>query len=124
MSSYLIFIKYPPPQLTRDKMLNVLLFIDGGWMKDEVDTGDREREEQLESLRRVCIPATTFLLVNVLTESGQDTGVVELADYLASEQYQLYTLFTKEELRRFLGKVYESSIRSGCDPLGFNDQDQ
>lgn len=107
-------------QLTRDKMLNVLLFIDGGWLIDEVEGTDNTRIEQLEALRGQCIPSTTFLLVNVLRESGQDQAVVELCEYIASEQYQLYKLFNQQQLKDLLDKVYDSSIRCECDPLQYN----
>ena len=43
-------------------MLNVLLFIDGGWLVDEVEGTNPDRAEQLHALRAQCIPATTFLL--------------------------------------------------------------
>lgn len=60
--SYDFKLTFPMIQLTRDKMLNVLLFIDGGWMVDELEGTDPTRAEQLDALRRHCIPATTFLL--------------------------------------------------------------
>ena len=43
-------------------MLNVLLFIDGGWLVDEIKGTDCLREEQLKSLRRQYIPSTTCIL--------------------------------------------------------------
>ncbi|KAL5270079.1 hypothetical protein ACHWQZ_G003536 [Mnemiopsis leidyi] len=110
-------------QLTRDKMLNVLLFIDGGWLVDEIKGTDCLREEQLKSLRRQYIPSTTSLLVDVLRQSEQDQAVVELCDYIASEQYQLYNLFNQNELRELLEKVYDSSIKCGCNPLQFGTED-
>jgi len=107
-------------QLTRDKLLNVLLFIDGGWMVDEEDGTEEGRVDQLHALRCQCIPSTTFLLLNVLSESGQHKSCVELCDYIASEQHALYALFTPKELRDLLDKVYDSSLLLQCDPLEFN----
>ena len=34
----------------------------------------------------------------MLRESGQDQAVVELCEYIASEQYQLYKLFNQQVL--------------------------
>lgn len=109
-------------QLTRDKLLNVLLFIDGGWLVDEEQGTEEGRAEQLHALRCQCIPSTAFLLLNLLSESGQYKRCVELCDYIASEQHGLYPLFTPKELRDLLDKVYDSSLLLQCDPLDFNNE--
>ena len=37
----------------------------------------------------------SLFAVDVLRQSEQDQAVVELCDYIASEQYQLYNLFNQ-----------------------------
>jgi nuclear pore complex protein Nup107 len=77
-------------------LFNVLLFPDGGWLvdsrsNDEPCTPENElREHQMEKLRELCIPKVTLLLHSVMSEMNEHAGCIQLADILASEQYQLY----------------------------------
>jgi len=59
-----------------DKLYNVLLFPDGGWMVDSVqaqclDQDDGVRCHQLELLRQTCVPHAALLLSNVLSSTEQ-----------------------------------------------------
>ncbi|MGH0151094.1 UNVERIFIED_CONTAM: hypothetical protein FKN15_057858 [Acipenser sinensis] len=81
----------------RDRIYNVLLFVDGGWMVD---------------VREVRQPGRTCL-----------EGVVQYST--VHEQQKLYQVFSKEELRKFLRKLRESSLLlldKDLDPLGYEIQ--
>ncbi|XP_007664485.1 nuclear pore complex protein Nup107 isoform X1 [Ornithorhynchus anatinus] len=111
----------------KEKMYNVLLFVDGGWMVDvrEDAEEDHERAHQMLLLRRLCLPMMGFLLHTVLHRTGQYQECLRLADMLASERHKLYLVFSKEELRRLLQKLRESSLMlldQGFDPLGYEIQ--
>lgn len=120
-------------QTTKDHIYNVLLFVDGGWMVDQVqsdqpldtdyDAGvDVLRQEQLEGLRRLVLPGLLFLLHTVLHTSKQFMECLKLADYVMSDQYKLYEVFRKEELQRLLMLLRESALPlldQGRDPLGY-----
>ncbi|XP_037551918.1 nuclear pore complex protein Nup107 [Nematolebias whitei] len=108
----------------KERIYNVLLFVDGGWMVDnrqesEVDT---ERSHQMAALRSLCLPRLTFLLLSVLQSSSRHQEALRLADIISSDQHRLYRVFSKEEMRRFLQKLRESSLAlldRGLDPLGY-----
>jgi len=108
---------------TVDKLYNVLLFVDGGWLVDSRTDGpvDELRARQLVLLRQLCLPACAMLLYQVLHTTNNHKACLQIADCIASEQYQLYKVFSQDELRIFLEKVRESSVDvpdSGLDPLG------
>ncbi|GLV32653.1 Nucleoporin 107kD [Carabus blaptoides fortunei] len=84
----------------RTKLYNVLLFPDGGWLNGSDPS----------HLRHTCIPETVLLLYSVLSESGQHTDCIQLADILTSEKYQLYKVYSKTQLEDILKKFFESSI--------------
>lgn len=75
---------------------NVLLFPDGGWLVDSSNNDEPctpeelSREHQLKKLRELCIPKVMLLLHSVMSEMNEHAGCIQLADTLASEQYQLY----------------------------------
>lgn len=82
-------------------LFNVLLFPDGGWLVDSNNNNDESctpeeaaREHQMEKLRELCIPKVTLLLHSVMTEMNEHAECIQLADILASEQYQLYKVHT------------------------------
>uniref|UniRef100_A0A7N4P6J9 Nuclear pore complex protein n=1 Tax=Sarcophilus harrisii TaxID=9305 RepID=A0A7N4P6J9_SARHA len=111
----------------KEKMYNVLLFVDGGWMVDvrEDVEDDRERAHQMVLLRRLCLPMLCFLLHTILHSTGQYQECLQLADMISSERHKLYTVFSKEELRKLLQKLRESSLMlldQGFDPLGYESQ--
>ncbi|NXA33693.1 NU107 protein, partial [Eudromia elegans] len=111
----------------KEKMYNVLLFVDGGWMVDvrEDAEDDPERTHQMILLRKLCLPMMCFLLHTVLHSTGQYQECLRLADTVASERHKLYTVFSKEELRKLLQKLRESSLMlldQDLDPLGYEIQ--
>ncbi|XP_077194876.1 nuclear pore complex protein Nup107 isoform X4 [Paroedura picta] len=111
----------------KEKMYNVLLFVDGGWMVDvrEDAEDDPERTHQMIMLRKLCLPMMCFLLHTVLYRTGQYQEDLRLTDLIASERHKLYMVFTKDELRKLLQKMRESSLMlldQGLDPLGYEIQ--
>uniref|UniRef100_A0A2K6DZ01 Nuclear pore complex protein n=1 Tax=Macaca nemestrina TaxID=9545 RepID=A0A2K6DZ01_MACNE len=111
----------------KEKMYNVLLFVDGGWMVDvrEDAEEDHERTHQMVLLRKLCLPMLCFLLHTILHSTGQYQECLQLADMVSSERHKLYLVFSKEELRKLLQKLRESSLMlldQGLDPLGYEIQ--
>uniref|UniRef100_A0A8D0G5Q5 Nuclear pore complex protein n=1 Tax=Sphenodon punctatus TaxID=8508 RepID=A0A8D0G5Q5_SPHPU len=111
----------------KEKMYNVLLFVDGGWMVDvrEDAEDDPERTHQMILLRKLCLPMMCFLLHTVLHSTGQYQECLRLADMISSERHTLYTVFSKEELKKLLQKLRESCLMlldQGLDPLGYEIQ--
>ncbi|CAL7946335.1 unnamed protein product [Xylocopa violacea] len=110
-------------------LFNVLLFPDGGWLVDSNNHNDEpstpeelSREHQMEKLRQLCIPKITLLLHSVMSEMNEHAGCIQLADTLASEQYQLYKVFQKGRLREVFKKICESSLvlmDQKKDPWGY-----
>lgn len=108
----------------KERIYNVLLFVDGGWMIDNRQDSeqDSERSHQMAALRSLCLPRLSFLLLSVLQNSSRHQEALRLADIISSDQHRLYQVFSKEELRRFLQKLRESSLAlldQGLDPLGY-----
>lgn len=110
---------------TSDCIYNVLLF-PGGWMVDQRQdgkTGENTRGQQLRSLRQLCIPYLTFLLHSVLQNNMQYRDCLELATVIQSKRHNLYQVFQKQELQRFLHLMRQSSIGlldEGCDAFGYD----
>ncbi|PIK35445.1 putative nuclear pore complex protein [Apostichopus japonicus] len=107
-----------------DTAYNVLLFVNGGWMVDQREGHDPDaiRGDQLVRLRERCIPLLCTLLHTVLHTRGLYRECLALADEIASEEFQLYKVFKKEELKQFLSKLRESSsclLDQDLDALGF-----
>lgn len=107
---------------------------------------DAERGHQMSALRSLCLPRLSFLLLSVLQSSSRHQEALRLADIISSDHHRLYQVtlpppfpvfrlvlrptvafgfpqvFSKEELRRFLLKLRESSLAlldQGLDPLGY-----
>uniref|UniRef100_A0A8D0DUY7 Nuclear pore complex protein n=1 Tax=Salvator merianae TaxID=96440 RepID=A0A8D0DUY7_SALMN len=111
----------------KEKIYNVLLFVDGGWMVDvrEGAEVDPERTHQMIMLRKLCLPMMCFLLHTVLYSTGQYQEDLRLADLIASDRHKLYMVFSKDELKKLLQKLRESSLMlldQGLDPLGYEIQ--
>lgn len=108
----------------KERIYNVLLFVDGGWMvdnKQDLDQ-DSDRSHQMAALRSLCLPRLSFLLLSVLQNSSRHQEALRLADIISSDQHRLYQVFSKDELRRFLQKLRESSLSlldRGFDALGY-----
>lgn len=118
--------------VTRNAMIEVLKFNEKGYLVDPdtvnaVLEEDKEAMEnrlvQLENLRKLCIPDIVLLLHNILHSSGDYKACVSLADDLVSENWQLYTVYTKHKLTEIIGKIAESSLalmNEKLDPWGYN----
>ncbi|XP_063963328.1 nuclear pore complex protein Nup107-like isoform X1 [Lytechinus pictus] len=110
-----------------DTMYNVLLFVDGGWMVDQTFDDDEEevdevRVSQMQRLRELCLPRMCLLLHSVLHSTHQYKDCLILADVIASEQHQLYKVFSKPELKQVLSRLRESSLQlldQSLDALGY-----
>ncbi|XP_067027190.1 nuclear pore complex protein Nup107-like [Acropora muricata] len=112
-------------KVTVEKLYNVLLFPDGGWMVDqgEEEEEDSSRKHQLQLLRQLCLPLICFLLHKVLHSTEQYKQCVKIADVIASEQYQLYKVFRKDELQKMLSLLRDTSLEAlgkNLDPLGYD----
>ncbi|KAK7801288.1 hypothetical protein U0070_006271 [Myodes glareolus] len=81
--------------------------------------------EHKEKKYELCLPMLCFLLHTVLHSTGQYQESLQLADMVSSERHRLYLVFSKEELRKLLQKLRESSLMlldQGLDPLGYEAQ--
>lgn len=112
-------------KVTVEKLYNVLLFPDGGWMVDQREEEEEEssRTHQLQLLRQLCLPLICFLLHKVLHSTEQYKQCVQIADVIASEQYQLYKVFRKDELQKMLSLFRDTSLAAlgkNLDPLGYD----
>lgn len=93
-----------------------------------VDQREEEEEEssrthQLQLLRQLCLPLICFLLHKVLHSTEQYKQCVQIADVIASEQYQLYKVFRKDELQKMLSLFRDTSLAAlgkNLDPLGYD----
>lgn len=104
-----------------DKLYNVLLFPDGGWMSDSVSFEDENspRQQQQKLLRQTCIPHAAMLLCNVLTSSHRFSQCLELANVIASEQQSLYQVCSAEQLAQLIKHLRQAYVRvldSGENP--------
>ncbi|XP_076048600.1 nuclear pore complex protein Nup107 [Oratosquilla oratoria] len=115
-----------------DRLYNVLLFPEGGWLVDttavekddvaEAENADTDRAHQMSVLRSIYIPQVASLLQNVLHSSEHFKECIQLSDIVASEQHQLYKCFSTNELQRFLCKLQETSqvlLDNNMDALGY-----
>ncbi|XP_046851291.1 nuclear pore complex protein Nup107-like [Xenia sp. Carnegie-2017] len=108
---------------TTERIYNVLLF-PGGWMVDldEEEIARESRARQMLLLRQLCIPFLTFLLQSVLSSAHEHKRCLQLADIIASPKLSLSDVFRKDELRKLLSLLRQSSIHileNTSDPLGY-----
>lgn len=92
-------------------------------MLDEDKAPLENRLEQLNGIRKLCIPQLVLLLHNVLHSSGDFKGAIQIVDDLVSENSQLYSVYSKHQLTELIGKVAESSLQalnSKLDPWGYD----
>ena len=91
--------------------LEALLRYPGGWCSvSESASGSPLRMRELDYLRRTCVVEATLLLHSVLHDTRQYEKAVQLADVLASEDADLYHLFSKEDMKEVLKKIRDSSL--------------
>lgn len=110
---------------TRDRIYNVLLFADGGWLVDAVEDSesDESRQHQLSQLRKLHLPSLCLNLHAVLHSSGLYAEAVQIADEVASELHQLYKSFDKKAMQHLLAQISRSSAQlldENKDPLGYD----
>ncbi|KAI1285226.1 Nuclear pore complex protein [Halotydeus destructor] len=108
-------------KLVAEKIFNVLQFPDGGWMTDTESRVEHpgNRSSQLEMLRKQFIPQLSFILHSVLTASNNIKESIQLADVIASEDYQLYNEFTQEQLKDLLRRFRESSLTGMSEAMDY-----
>lgn len=116
------------------KILYDVLLFPGGWLQDQNDgtssqnfteEDKQDREKQLETLRKLCIPEVTILILKIL-QSDDDINnhkeAVKLSDLIAGENRCLYKVFTKSKLLEILDRIKESSlvlVEKGRDMFGY-----
>lgn len=87
--------------------------------KSEMDN----RLKQLDGIRKLCIPQIILLLHNILHSAGDYKGAINIADKLMSDDYQLYSVYSKHQLTEIILKCAESSLASlneKMDPWGYS----
>ncbi|EDW77928.1 uncharacterized protein Dwil_GK24746 [Drosophila willistoni] len=116
---------------TLDSLYNVLLFPEKGWLVDPFIPKEPEdvailnwqhRQIQMEKLRSVCLPEIALLLLEVMSKSNDFAGCVRLADEIASEQRQLYKVYTKHRMAELLFRIATASqelLNEKLDPWGY-----
>lgn len=90
---------------------------------DEDKLAVDNRLQQLEGIRKLCIPQIILLLYNILHSSGDYKSAIAVVDDLVSEDCQLYTVYSKHQLTELIGKVAESSLAAlneKLDPWGYD----
>jgi hypothetical protein len=81
------------------------------------------RSAQLLGIRKFYVPSICFVLVDMLGKMNLNKELIRLSDIVAAEDYRLYEMFEKAQLRSFLNKVANASINlldSNLDYLGYN----
>lgn len=120
---------------TKNLLYNVLMF-PGGWLQDESDctTSSKfseeekhERNKQLETLRRLCIPEVVILILKILQSNEKNIEnhkeAVKLSNLIAAENRCLYQVFTKSKLIEVLDRIKESSLKlieNNFDMFGYS----
>ncbi|KAK3932188.1 Nuclear pore complex protein Nup107 [Frankliniella fusca] len=106
----------------RSLLYNVLLFPAGGWLVDSTsssdqtellsqeDDQDKLRKKELDFLRAQCIPEVVLLLHSVLFNMGEFAECVRLSDLVVSEQYELYRVYSTEQLGELMVKIADASL--------------
>ena len=114
--------------VTVERIYNVLLFVDGGWMVDARPTDERDAEttprlHQMARLRERCLPALAVLLHSIFHSTKRYHDCLHLADVIAAEKHALYKVFRKNELQEFLQKLRTSALamleEEGVDAFGY-----
>lgn len=70
------------------------------------------RSHQIQGIRKLCIPQIVLLLHNILHSSGDYENAIKIVDDLVSEQYQIYTVYSKHQLTEIIAKFAETSHAS------------
>ncbi|XP_023954500.2 nuclear pore complex protein Nup107 [Bicyclus anynana] len=106
---------------TKSLLYNTLLF-PGGWLQDETDSVSsnsftseekEERNKQLDTLRCLCIPEITLLILKILQSNNDIENhkeAMKICDLIAGENRCLYKVFSKNKLLEVLDRIKESSL--------------
>ena len=96
----------------QDKIMATLTF-SGGWLVDQ--HGGRtedQRSQEIDYLRRICLPGLVLLLHSVLHNTKQFEKAIQISDLVASEQHNLYEVYAQDKMRELLSKIRESSLEA------------
>lgn len=105
-------------------LLLAILKFPNGWLVCNVQ-GDKQKNRpvEMEYIRKTCIMEVVLLLHSVYHSTRQYKEALQLADLVSSEQRALYRAFNKEDMKKFLLKLKESSVAmmetSDKDALGY-----
>jgi len=82
------------------------------------------RQNQIDILRKQCLPHITFLLWRVLHYTGKYRQCLNLAVVIADKSEKLDSVFRPDEMKIFLQLIRESSLAllqqtNLTDPLGY-----
>jgi len=94
-----------------DRLYNVLLFPDGGWMADNYEPHTTSRYHQQQLLRQTCIPHAALLLSNVLSSTCQYSRCLELANVIAAEHQALYQVCSAEQLSQLTKHFRQAYVK-------------
>ena len=72
---------------------------------------DDLRHEQLELLRKTCVPHSALILCNVLTSMQQYGQCLELANVIAADSQALYKVFTSEQLSQITAHLRRAYVK-------------
>jgi hypothetical protein len=82
-----------------------------------------KRGKQLKELRKLYLPNMCFVLLDLMSKMNLNKELIKLADLIACDNYKLYSLFEKCQLKCLLNKMADSSINlvdTNNDYLGYN----
>jgi nuclear pore complex protein Nup107 len=83
---------------------------------------EMSKTNELNSIRKLYLPNICFILLDMLNKMNLNKELIKLSDLIASEQYKLYLLFERQQLKCFLNKIADASIGlldSNSDYLGY-----
>ena len=89
-------------KISETYLFNVALFPNGGWLSN-VANGD--------VLRSKYIPEIVFLIYKMISENEEFHKVSALADLVVASKYELYKCFSRQELKDFLKKLTQCSLK-------------
>merc|ERR1719147_169586 len=95
------------------------------WTQEMLTLKIPREKNQLIELRKLLVPRSVTLLHSLLHTTGQFAKSVALADLVSSDQYNIYTAFSKQDIKELLSKIRESSLvvmDQGKDPWGYSKQ--
>ena len=65
----------------------------------------------MQLLRQTCIPHAALLLCNVLTNTGQYSRCLELANVMAAEHQALYQVCSAEQLSQLMKHFRQAYVK-------------